>query len=219
MRKVLSYELAAVPPSMFHDDGSLRETNKADLAKKREANTDEILVSPRRNSPTSSQSVAYLIDGMAMCQALNENHFKTFNDLGKVVLNRTVRLLKNSNMDPSIDVVTLVFDRYDRKHSIKSTEQHRRGIMDSGLNYQIQGNNDVPNYRSFFKSSTNKASLALFICQHICDNGQDLLPAEKSVVLEGGFEDGEVVKVLNEVGVSCLEGLYSTQEEANTRLV
>ena len=34
MCNVLSYELAAVPPSMFHDDGSMRETNKADLAKK-----------------------------------------------------------------------------------------------------------------------------------------------------------------------------------------
>ena len=134
MRKVLSYELAAVSHSMFHDDGSMRKTNKADLAKKLEANTDEILVLPRQNSPTSSQSAAYLIDGMAMCQALNENHFKTFNDLGKVVLNRTVRRLNNSDMDPSIDVVTLVFDRYDREHSIKSTERHRRGMMDSGLN-------------------------------------------------------------------------------------
>ena len=28
-----------------------------------------------------------------------------------------------------------------------------------------------------------------------------------------------MVKVLNEVGVSSLEGLYSTQEEADTRLV
>ncbi|KAG0730384.1 hypothetical protein GWK47_028391 [Chionoecetes opilio] len=100
MRKVLSYELAAVPPSMFHDDGSMRKTNKADLAKKLEANTDEILILPSQNSPTSSQSAAYLIDGMAMCQALNENHFKTFNDLGKVVLDRIVRLLKNSAMDP-----------------------------------------------------------------------------------------------------------------------
>ena len=91
--------------------------------------------------------------------------------------------------------------------------------MDSGLNYEIQGNRDVPNYRNFLKSSTNKASLALFICQYICDNGQDLLPAEKSVVLVGGFEDREVVKVLHEVGVSSLEGLYSTQEVADTRLV
>ena len=78
--------------------------------------------------------------------------------------------------------------------------------MDSGLNYKIEGNRDVPNYRNFLKSSTNKASVASFICQYICDNGQDLLPAEKSVVLAGGFEDGEVVKVLYEVGVSSLEG-------------
>ncbi|KAG0719948.1 hypothetical protein GWK47_049442 [Chionoecetes opilio] len=122
-------------------------------------------------------------------------------------------------MDPSIGVVTLVFDRYDREQSIKSTERHRRGMLDSGFNYQIQGNRDVPNYRNFLKTSTNKASIASFICQYICDNGQDLLPADKSVVLAGGFEDGEVVKVLNEVGVSSLEGLYSTQEEADTRLV
>lgn len=197
MRKVLSYELAAVPPSMFHDDGSVRKTNKADLAKKLEANMDEILVLPSQNSPTSSQSAAYLIDGMAMCQAMNENHFKTFNDLGKMVLDRIVRLLKNSDMDPSIDVVTLVFDRYDREQSIKSTERHRRGMMDSGFNYQIQENRDVPNYRNFLKTSTKKASLASFMCQYICDNGKDLMPADKSVVLAGGFEDGEVVKVLN----------------------
>ena len=89
-------------------------------------------------------------------------------------------------------------------------------MKDSGLNYQIQGNRDVPNYRNFLKS---RASLVSFICQYICDNGQDLLHAKKSVVLAGGFKDGEVVKVLNEVGVSSLEGLYSTQEEADTRLV
>ena len=91
--------------------------------------------------------------------------------------------------------------------------------MYSGLNYQIQGNSEVPKYRNFLKSSTNMASLASFICQYICDNGQDLLPADKSVVLAGGFEDGEVVKALNEVGVSSLEGLYSTLEEAGTCLV
>jgi len=85
MQKVLSHELAAVPPSMFHDDGSMRKTN-TDLAKKLEANADEILALPHQDRLTSSQSSAYLIDGMAMCQALNENHFKTFDELGNVVL-------------------------------------------------------------------------------------------------------------------------------------
>jgi len=122
LRKVLSYELAAVPPSMFHDDGSMKKTNKSDLANKLEANADEILALPHQDRLTSSQSSAYLIDGTAMCQALNENHFKTFDELGNVVLKRAVQLLKNSDVDPSIDVVTLVFDHYDREHSIKSTE-------------------------------------------------------------------------------------------------
>jgi len=165
MRKVLSYELAAVPPPMFHNDGSMRKTNKSDLAKKVEANDDEILALPHQDRPTSLQSSAYLIDGMAMCQALNENHFKTFDELGNVVLKRAVQLLKNSDVDPSTDVVTLVFDHYDREHSIKSTERHWRAMMNSRRNYQIQGNRDVPNYRNFLKSNDNKASLAAFICQ------------------------------------------------------
>ena len=57
MRKVLSYELAAFR-LLFHDDGSMRKTNKENLAKKLEANTDEILVLPRQNSLRSSQSAA-----------------------------------------------------------------------------------------------------------------------------------------------------------------
>ncbi|KAG1673357.1 Ankyrin-1 [Nymphon striatum] len=36
MRSVLSFELAAVPPSLFHDDGSMRKTTKAELTKKLE---------------------------------------------------------------------------------------------------------------------------------------------------------------------------------------
>jgi len=91
--------------------------------------------------------------------------------------------------------------------------------MKSGQNYQIQGNRDVLNYRNFLKSNANNASLAAFICQYVCNYGQDFLPAEKSVVLAGGFEDGEVVEVVTSVGVSCLEEMFSSQEEADTWLV
>ena len=92
-------------------------------------------------------------------------------------------------------------------------------MMNYGQNYQIQGNRDVSNYKNFLQSYGNKASLAAFICQYTCDYGQHLLPAEKSVVLPGGFEDGEVVKVVTSIGVSCLEEMFSSQKEADTRLV
>ena len=36
MEAVLSHELAAVPPSLFHDDGGMRKCAKTDLAKKLE---------------------------------------------------------------------------------------------------------------------------------------------------------------------------------------
>ena len=34
LRNVLQYELAAVPPALFHDDRTMRKTNKADLAQR-----------------------------------------------------------------------------------------------------------------------------------------------------------------------------------------
>ena len=43
MRKVLSYELAVGLPSVFHDDGSRRKINKADLVKRLETNTGDFL--------------------------------------------------------------------------------------------------------------------------------------------------------------------------------
>ena len=39
---MLSRELAPVPPSLFNDDGTMRKTTNADLAKKLESNCDEI---------------------------------------------------------------------------------------------------------------------------------------------------------------------------------
>ena len=75
LKYVLSHELAAVPPALFHDDGKMRKTNKADLSQKLESNCSEILTSlPQIPDSTSS---AYIIDGMAMIQSLNENHFQT----------------------------------------------------------------------------------------------------------------------------------------------
>ena len=66
-----------------------------------------------------------------MLHSLNDSHFKTFNDLGKVVLKRLERILNNKDMEPPVDVVTPVFDRYDKEHSIKSSERQLRGTTDT----------------------------------------------------------------------------------------
>ena len=44
LEQMLSHELAPVPPSLFNDDGTMRKTTKADLAKKFASNCDEMHV-------------------------------------------------------------------------------------------------------------------------------------------------------------------------------
>jgi len=82
MQNVLAYELAAVPQSMFHDDGTTRKTKRLIWPRGWRNNVTSCL--SYRVSLVFSQHAAYLIDGMAMIQPLNDKHFKTFNDLGKV---------------------------------------------------------------------------------------------------------------------------------------
>ena len=71
LRTVLQYELAAVPPSLFNADGSMRKTFKSDLAKCLESNCEEV----HKLSPpdSTSSTTLYVIDGMAMVQSLNES--------------------------------------------------------------------------------------------------------------------------------------------------
>ena len=76
---------------------------------------------PQPPAMLTTSSSAYIIDGMAMLRGLNENHFKTFEDLAIVVLKRLIHLLKDPNLD--LGRVTAVFDRYGVKTSIKGLER------------------------------------------------------------------------------------------------
>ena len=153
---------------------------------------------------------ANLTDGMAMIQSLNENHFKSFNDLGNIVLKKFIKILNSKDMN--IDVVTVVFDSYDMEFSIKSSERDRRGTTDSG-------NRLFPNYQCFLKSVSNKAGLVSFVSHYICLHGGELLPTGKSTILAGCSKDRELVKVLKEGSVSAMDELKCTHEEADTRLL
>jgi len=83
METVMSHELAAVLASLFYDDGSMRKTTKADLAKKLESVVEETQQLPSVKEPS-----AYLVDGMALLQSLHDSGFQTFNDLGECIWNK-----------------------------------------------------------------------------------------------------------------------------------
>ena len=131
----------------------MRKTTKADLAKKLESNCDEFQVLAVSND----NHFAYIIDGMALLQALDESKFDTFNDLGLVVMQRIQSLLTSYI---GVTSVTLVFDLYDCEISIKQLERDRRTGRETTPTYVISGRRSVPNYRNFMKNTTNKSALA-----------------------------------------------------------
>lgn len=63
LKMVLSYELAAIPPSLFHDDGAMRKTENSELAKKLESLELPVFLG------TEDATLTYIIDGMALIQA------------------------------------------------------------------------------------------------------------------------------------------------------
>jgi hypothetical protein len=150
LEDVLTHELSAISPSLFHDDGTMRKTTKSDLAKKLEAPVDCIT-----GQLTGGMTTAYILDGMSLIQGIKDTMFVTFLDLADVLLKF---MMNPFDRNQGVESVAIVFDRYDHKLSVKAAERHRRGETQQA-GYAIQGNRQVPNYRHFLKVSGNKAAL------------------------------------------------------------
>ena len=69
--------------------------------------------------------------------------------------------------------------------------------------------------------ATNKAIPVLieFVCECLTLSAPPALAADQSIILAKGFKDGQIVKVVMHTGVQELPELFSTQEEADTRLL
>ena len=76
----------------------------------------------------------------------------------------------------------------------------------------------VPNYKKYLKISGNKDALCSFVSNYITSAGPKRITSENTVILAGGFENGEEVKRVSKSGMDCLTDLYSDQKEADTRL-
>lgn len=122
-------------------------------------------------------------------------------------------------MNKNVNCVTIVYDRYDNPQSIKCLERERRGNVKDRKTHHITSAGNVPNYRQYLQSCGNKEALCLFVSNYIISAASARLKDQDSIVLAGGFENGQEVRVVDHTGVRCLPELYSTQEEADTRMV
>ena len=152
-----------------------------------------------------------------MFQSLNESLFKTFDDLSEHILKKILRLMENADL--RADVITVVFNRYDKENSIKQMERERRGAGEITASHLVSGAHEVPNYRLFLKGSANKAALAAFASNSLTMKAPTQLKNDQTIVLAGGFSTAETVKLVNKTGVTTLPQLFSSLEEADTRLV
>ena len=166
-----------------------------------------------------STPTAYIIDVMSIIQGVNESQFRTFDDLGEVLFKKLINIFMNSELD--IETMVLVYDRYDLESSIKGQERQRRGdwITPDAPSHIIIGNREVPNYRHFLKSGKNKMALIHFLTKHVEARAIERLPENKALIIVGGYPDGEVVRKITHKEGRYMKDLFSTHEEADTRMI
>ena len=122
LREVMSFELSTVLYSLAHADGTLRKSTKSALLTELEKMTN---VEPSLPTDNSTTTTVQIIDGMALVHMLKSGGAPTFGDLA----DRYYDMVTAPYRQPGCNRVDVVFDRYDRVHSIKSWERKKRSIV------------------------------------------------------------------------------------------
>ena len=98
-------------------------------------------------------------------------------------------------------------------------ERSRRGGGEIVSSHVISGNRVVPNYKQFLWSTGNKASISAFINKYVEENAPSWLTNRMSIVLSGGYADGEIAKQITKRGSVLLNHLSCSQVETDTRMI
>jgi len=209
--KVLAYPVGPIPPALFHDDGTMRKCCKSDMIHLLEDG-----IYPSFNLPEYDISrTVHIRDGMGIIQSLDVKKYSTFGDLVKGYFKALVACFNNAG------TVMDVFDRYHVKLSIKSAERQRRSNAFSAQKvYQVIEGRSIPDWKKFLCNPENKQSLLRLLGEYcIRYLEQSPLVVGKALYLAGAYHNPEVVKRFSSDGISNCVELYSTQEEADTRII
>lgn len=211
-RNLLSYPIGPVPTSLFHEDGTMRKCSKADLGHKLEEQVDKCTELP----DYSAACTTTIRDVMAIIQALPAHQYHTFEELAENFLKVLYTTLHKSH------TVIDVYDNYNNKLSIKSIERSRRsaGVSLCQRKYQVIGGRAIPPWQKFLSVTENKTALQNYLTGYIIKHApQRLFNTTFKIYLAGGFGCGEEVVCISAQGVENVQELYSSQEEADTRLL
>ena len=199
LEDVLSYELAAVPISLFTETGDLQiPTSKATLKNKL-----KVEVSPECiPKPTD-----IVIDGGAMLWVVHWPSNGTVKDNINNVLEYIERRLRQAN-------VYLVFDRYI-DYSIKSATRCGR-TAEASRRHQLSCNMQLPPRKVVLSSSHNKIQLIQLIVGEIVVRKQDLQTGQQKLFVTG--QDGDPLEFTNGLCIQRAD-MRTTHEEADVIII
>lgn len=147
MKSVLNQPVTSVPTSLFHEDGSMRKTTKAELLHKLEDFGAGVRTLPKHDV----SATIYKRDAMTVLQIMPGDKHTSFQQLASVYMESLLRCFREA------DLVVEVFDRYDNKESVKSAERERRqNAGPTGRQYQVIAGRSIPPWKKFMALSENK---------------------------------------------------------------
>lgn len=202
--RVLSFENAPVPLSLFHDDGTMTSTKKSDFLEKLEN-----LVGPE-NIPRSAQDVDCVVfDGMAIVQMLQPptGSKPTYQQMAERFWTYIISACRPTSH------VHVVFDRYE-ENSLKSQTRQKRGESASCAPVAIQPHMVIGDWKRVLTSSKSKGELTKMYTRYLTENCHTLLSNDMQLFVAGGLQH-KALRVTNET-VSFVDSLESNQEEADT---
>lgn len=199
----LKQELSEVPLSLASIAGSLRGTNKAQLA----ASIADGVTQNVKPHGIEKQKSCTIIDGMSLVQSIKrQRETRSFGDYADLFIGVVKSYLADSAR------VDVVFDRY-LPNSIKHGTRIKRARGSKGIRRIIDGRNvKIPdNWTTYISVPENKASLAKFLSEEMIN-----IVTEGEIITSGGFEQQDHAMSNQNSDVS---GLFATHEEADTRII
>ena len=205
--RVLSFENAHVPLSLFTDDECMMSTKKSDFLEKLEG-----LAGPENILRSIEAPNCTIFDGMAVIQMLQPSPGlkRTYQQMAADFWSF---ILSNSE----VATIHVVFDRYEA-NSLKSQTRQKRGEnISSCAPVSIQNNMVICDWKKILTSSKSKTEITKLYTKYLTQNCHELLKDNVTVFVAGGLGN-KALRVSNEV-VSFQHELDSNHEEADSRMI
>ena len=212
LKRLLSFENAPVPLSLFADDGTMLSCAKSDFMHKLE----ELI--PHDKVTEIQRCDALVIDGHASIQMLGvpmTTGKMCFRGMAERFIGHIMHISSTTSSN-DVQQIHIVFDKY-LEDSIKGQTRAKRGD-DQGHLYHVKADVAIPqNWKQFLSKGQNKANLAQYYTEYIMECTPASLKKAQTLFTSGGKDD-KAFSITTERVIE-VDSLSSNQEEADTRIV